>query len=372
MKKRAIVSVTSDLVTDQRVHRTCLTLVDCGYKVLLIGRKKRDSIPLSERPYSTHRMNLIFEKGIFFYAEYQLRLLFKLYFKRCDLLFSNDLDTLLPNYITSKLRRSKLIYDSHEYFTGVPELQDHPLKRKIWKLVERSVIPHLKLMITVNNSIAELYHREYGIEIKTVRNLPLKATLTIRVKTKEELRIPVNTSMLILQGAGINIHRGAEEAVESMQWVNNAVLYIIGGGDAISALKLMVQKLNLEQKVIFIAKLPFEELLQYTRCADIGLTLDKDTNLNYRYSLPNKLFDYIQAGVPVVASPLPEVKKIVQQYQIGECISSVTSQVIAAKLNELLTNTKQIRFYKLNALKARDELCWENECKRLEEAIRNI
>jgi glycosyltransferase involved in cell wall biosynthesis len=219
-------------------------------------------------------------------------------------------------------------------------------------------------MLTVNDSIAKLYHDEFGVEVKVMRNLPTKSTAAT-FKTKKELGLPDNEPIILLQGAGINIDRGAEEAVEAMQYVTKGVLLIIGDGDAILSLKERTQKLSLNEKVKFIGKLPLEELKQYTALADIGLTLDKDTNINYRYSLPNKLFDYIHAGVPVLATPLVEVKQIIDTYQVGECVDACNAKEIALKINSLLTNKDKLISYKQNTLKAKEELCWENEKKVL-------
>lgn len=371
MTKKAIVSVINDLVTDQRVHRTCLTLKECGYEVLLVGRKMRKSLPMPVRPYSTKRMPLLFETGIPFYAEYQLRLFFVLLFNRASLLFSNDLDTLLPNYIVSKLKRKPLIYDSHEYFTGVPELLAHPTKQRIWQRLEKMLIPKLRYMFTVNESIAGLYNSEFGVDVKVMRNLPLKKELPVKISRKD-LGLPEDKNILLLQGAGINIDRGVEEAIQAMQYIDNALLLIIGGGDAIAGLKTLATELRLNEKIRFISKLPFEELVQYTIQADIGLTLDKDTNINYRYSLPNKLFDYIHAGIPVLASPLIEIKKIIEQYKIGECIESHESTELARRIKGMLADKATLNSYKENTYKAKEILCWDNEKKILTETLKAL
>jgi len=136
---RIIISVVSDLVTDQRVHRTAATLYREGHEVVLVGRKKRESLAIN-REYNTVRFKLWWEKGPMFYAAYNLRLFFYLLFHRADVLVSNDLDTLLPTYIISNLQRSKLLYDTHEYFTEVPELVSRPQVQKIWKLILKELI----------------------------------------------------------------------------------------------------------------------------------------------------------------------------------------------------------------------------------------
>lgn len=366
MAKKAIVSVINDLSTDQRVHKVCTTLHSAGYDVTLVGRRQRKSMPLAPRAYATKRMFLLFEKGPLFYAEFQLRLFFYLLFHKADVLVSNDLDTLWPNYRIAKLKGTNLVYDSHELFCEVPELQSHPTKKNIWKSIERKIFPKLKYVFTVNNSIAEIYSEEYNVEVKVVRNIPpLSSQSGFKIVGKEDLKIPADKKIIVLQGAGINIDRGAEEAVEAMQYMNDAVLLIIGSGDVIGVLKQMTVDLRLQEKVIFTGKVPFEKLLQYTHLADLGLTLDKDTNINYRYSLPNKLFDYIHAGVPVLASGLVEIKNIINTWKVGDCIESHDPKHIAAKMSAILNNPELLQEWKKNCKIAAAKLNWEEEEKEL-------
>jgi len=362
----AIISVINDLVSDQRVHRTALTLKQSGYSVLLVGRKRRKSPTMLLREYQTYRMVLLFEKGPFFYAEFNLRLFFFLLTHKASLLISNDLDTLLPNFLIQKLRKTGLVYDAHEYFTGVPELAKRPFVQRIWKRIERKILPSIRYMVTVNDSIAALYHKEYNIVPLVVRNIPLtKKTESSYTPGRFDLELPDDKKIILLQGAGVNINRGAEEAVSAMQFTEGAILLIIGDGDVIPALKSMTLDLNLQDKVRFLPRQPLERLAAYTAMADIGITFDKDTNINYRYSLPNKLFDYIQAGLPVLASTLPEVKKIIDEYGCGAFIENHNPQHIAACFTQFMNDDQFLSECRTNALKASIKLNGETEQKPL-------
>jgi glycosyltransferase involved in cell wall biosynthesis len=368
--KRVFISVTSDLVTDQRVHRAAITLHKKGLDVTVIGRKKEDSAEVV-REYKTVRFKLFFEKGAFFYATFNLRLFFFLLFKRIDVLVANDLDTLLPKFLISKLKKAELFYDSHEYFTEVPELAGRPLVKNIWKAIERFIFPQLKHVYTVNESIAELYKKEYRQEISVIRNVPFTQT-DFRKKTRRELNLPDDKKIILFQGAGINIDRGAEEALTAMNYLPEYLLLFIGSGDIIEKLKTECIKLNLIDRVRFIPKRPMKELKAYTTLADIGLSLDKDTNINYRYSLPNKLFDYIHAGLPVLASNLVEVKKIVEGFNIGMCIDSHEPKVIAEKIKEMFADAIRFNQWKENLKSAAKELCWEKEEEKFLEIYRAV
>jgi len=282
-KKKVIVSVINDLVTDQRVEKTCLLLTEMGYNVLQVGRIKRDSLPMPKKPYLTKRMKLIFEKGPFFYAEYNIRLFLLLLFRKSSLLVSNDLDTLWPNYLIHKLKNIPIVYDSHELFTETPEVIHRKFVKSTWEKIEGKIFPKLKDVITVCDSIAEIFKKKYSVDVQVVRNIPPKRSIK-NPKTRQELNLPTDKKILILQGSGINIQRGAEELVDAMQYLSdNHLLLIIGGGDVIENLKNQATDLELNN-IKFLPKQQIEGLINFTRNADLGLTLDKDTNLNYRYS----------------------------------------------------------------------------------------
>ena len=369
-KKKIIISVTNDLSTDQRVKKVCGTLNSMNYDILLIGRKRPTSSEL-KRPYRTKRMKLIFNKGALFYAEFNIRLFILLVFSKVDIYHANDLDTLLANYLAAIIRRKPIVYDSHEYFTGVPEIQNKKLVKKVWQTIEQFIFPKLKHIITVNQSIAQLYKEEYNKDLRILRNVPNKIE-TFKLKSKSELKIAEDKDIIITQGTGININRGIEELIEAMQYLNNVCLIIIGDGDVIPQLKKRTLELKLENSIIFKGRMPYHEMMQYTQHAKLGITIDKDTNTNYKYSLPNKLFDFIHAGIPILASKIIEVEKIIKKYQIGLFINNHKPTHIANQIKYALDNKELMSEWKSNITLATKEINWEIEENTLKDLYNKI
>ena len=368
--QRIIISVTNDLVTDQRVKKVSKTLYDMGFEIVLIGRKLPNSLPIS-RNYNTIRFNLMFNHGFLFYAEYNLRLFFKLLILKKDILLANDLDTLLPNFIISKLFKKKLIYDSHELFTEVPELIFRPKVRNVWLKIEEFIFPKLKNVYTVNHKIAGIYSKKYNIPVNVIRNITPEIKSS-KVDPELSKKLKGNKKMLVLQGTGINIDRGAEEAVLMMRYLKNTVLYIIGSGDVFDKLKKITKANNLENKIIIKNKLPYDELLEYTKVADLGLSLDKGTNLNYEYSLPNKVFDYIQCQTPIFASNREVIANIINQNNIGYITKTHNPKELANEINSILNDEITINEWKTNLKKAANKYTWENESENLQKIFSNL
>jgi hypothetical protein len=220
MKKRIVCTVTNDLNYDQRMIRICTSLTNAGYEVTLVGRMSRGSgasrggrgsggsLPLADRPFRQHRLNMWFGRGKLFYLEYQLRLLFWLLGQRMDAVCAIDLDSILPCYFVSRLRRIPRVYDAHELFCEMQEVVTRPYIYKVWKAVERYTVPAFRQGYTVNEQIAAEFRKLYGVEYAVIRNVPLlDASSPSRSALAEQgaeglIRVILNREGLVIANTG--------------------------------------------------------------------------------------------------------------------------------------------------------------------------
>jgi glycosyltransferase involved in cell wall biosynthesis len=354
--KRVYISAINDLATDQRVGRIARFLSEQGFDVHCIGRRLKESPEIGNMPFKVRRYRMLFKGGPLFYSFFNFRLMTTLLFvRKPSLLISNDLDTLPANFLAGRVRRVPMIYDSHEMFTQVPELIHRPFVQSVWKWIERRIVPKLKYAVTVNYSIATIYRKLYGTPFKVVRNVPEKI-VTPPVKKEQS-----GNHIIIYQGA-LNVGRGLELMIRCMQYLENVRFVIVGRGDIEEKLKNMAAHENLGDRVEFLGRMMPEELKPVTGSADLGISLEEDIGLNYRYALPNKLFDYIQSQIPVLCSKLPEMSRIVESYGIGIATAEKDPEKLAGIIRYMLKERSGGAWRE--ALRtAALELCWENESK---------
>jgi glycosyltransferase involved in cell wall biosynthesis len=374
--KQVVLAVTNDLSTDQRVHKVATTLKNAGFMPLLVGRRLKTSQELDSRNYPTQRFRLLFKSGTLFYANYNLRLFFFLLAKKTEIIVSNDLDTLPASYFAYRIKRLfgnkklELVYDSHELFTEVPELNGRNFAKKTWLFFEKLILPKLKNAYTVCQSIAEIYYAKYGIKMKVVYNYPLCGRTTNQT-TKLKQELPDNQKIILYQGA-LNIGRGIEHVISIIDKIEGAIFVIAGKGDIEEQLKSLVKEKGLCDKVLFTGAIPLEQLPGLTQKADLGLVLQEDLSLSYHYVLPNRLFDFIKAQVPVLASDLPELRKIINKEKIGLLVKGFEQDVLVEKIKELLFNDDLAAEIKDNLNKNSKNYCWEKQEKKLIEIFKKI
>ncbi|MBD79580.1 MAG: group 1 glycosyl transferase [Crocinitomicaceae bacterium] len=352
--KRIILTVTTDLVFDQRMCRICTTLSDNGYDVVLIGRRKKSSPELTLESYTQKRLTCFFEKGPQFYIEYNIRLFIYLLFKRADIYCGIDLDAVLPPLWKSKLFGKPFVFDAHEYFTGMEEIVDRPQIQRIWKWIERRVFSKLKYGYTVSEGYVDLFKSEYNVELKVVRN----ATVL-----KDLLRSETRKTTILYQGA-VNVGRGLESLIMAMHKIE-AELIICGKGDVYEDLISLADKENLGHKVKFMGFVEPERLVQFTQNAGIGITLFDAKGRSNKYSMANRFFDYMHAGVPQLAMNYPEYKNFNARFEVAKLIDDLEPFTITSSINHLLKDDNYYSRLKENALKAREVFNWQNEAKTL-------
>ena len=377
MKKRLFFTVTNDLVFDQRMIRICGSLARAGYEVTLVGRSAHDSLPLSRYPFRQRRLKTWSRKGKAFYFEYNLRLFLFLLFQKMDGLCAIDLDTILPCYAVSRLRGIPRVYDAHELFCEMQEVVSRPPVYKIWKKIERWCVPHFPHGYTVNGLIAAELHRLYGVEYKVIRNMPpLETEPAVSPQPAANSRTafgdsPVFTGgdglprgrFLLYQGA-VNEGRCFETLIPAMKTVD-APLLICGDGNFMEQTRELVRQYGLEEKVIFKGMVRPEDLRRITPKAYIGVTLFDRKGISNYYSLANRWFDYMHAGVPQIAVGYPAYREINNSCPIAVLIDEPGIREISEALNQLLNNTQLYQTLLTNCRQARLRYNWQEEEQKL-------
>jgi glycosyltransferase involved in cell wall biosynthesis len=186
-------------------------------------------------------------------------------------------------------------------------------------------------------------------------------------KKEIDALIPTGKTLLLFQGAGINPERGVEELVLSTKYLDPTRyhLLIVGGGEIFNVIVALVKEHGLADRITIIPKVPFEVLRHITPKAQLGFTVDKPNNINHIYGLPNKIFDYLHAGVPVLSTRLIELEKIIDTYQVGTFLENNEPTHIAAKVEEIFRNPSLLETWRLNTQKVRREINWEKEQETL-------
>jgi glycosyltransferase involved in cell wall biosynthesis len=401
------------------------SLSKAGYEVWLVGRLMPNSQPYDNQYIKSHRFSLFFNNGKLFYVEYNIRLFFWLLVQRVDIIGGIDLDSILACYFSAKIRNIlrgpffsmtfgklskfperlpiKVVYDAHELFSETPEVVRRPSIRRVWLVVERFIVPKVDAAYTVSQSVADEFERRYRRRFGLIRNLPLRELKIKNSKFKNNetpqkliqtsidgviSNHPVNSTetsenssfiiqhsslkkTILYQGA-LNEGRGLEIAIEAMQFIDNAELWLIGEGDLSQELRAMSARLGLQNKVKFLGFIVPDELPFYTSKGDIGLQISEDKGMSYRYSLANKFLDYIQSELPQIFTQFPEYQRINEQYNIGISIEKTDLQLLLSALKRLLDDADYYQKIKENCRQAAVDLCWENEEKTLIDVYRNL
>ena len=350
------------------MQRICGSLAAAGYRVQLVGWQRPGSPPLAPQPYQQHRLRGWFQRGKLFYLEYNLRLLLYLLGQRAAAWCACDLDTALPVWLRARLGGQPFIYDARELFAEVPEVVARPAVQRIWRWVEGFVVPRARLAYTVGPALARVFEARYGRPFAVVRNVS-------RLRAAEPLP-PAPAAAppggyILYQGA-LNVGRGLEQLLDAMPHVQGR-LVICGEGDLSADLRTRAGRLGLLAagpdavgKVEFRGFVLPEALREVTRHAAVGIMLLENVGLSYYYSLANKFFDYVHAGIPQVLINFPEYRALNEQFDVAELVADLAPATLAAALNRLLRD-EPARYQHLaaNCRRAAPQLSWQHEERTL-------
>ncbi|MDD5583478.1 MAG: glycosyltransferase family 4 protein [Candidatus Omnitrophica bacterium] len=275
---------------------------------------------------------------------------------------SHDLDTLLAGYVCSRFHRAKLVYDSHEIATDRENLKAKPF----WRLLERLLIKKADRVIFTTYTRAKFTADKYRMPLPYVVSSFTDIPQEIRpIDLKGLLQIDHKYKIALYQG-GIQSGRGLEQLIEAVPFLRSDVMVVlVGSGKIKPLLEEKVKLLGLMQRVRFMGLVPLRDLLSYTMCADVGLQILHNTCFNHFSTDSNKLFEYLAAGVPVVASDFPEIRKVVQEFDAGVLIDPHVPENIARGINTIISNEARRKQMSANAKKASLKYNWENEKSKL-------
>lgn len=353
---RVIHCILNDLSYEQRAHKIALTL-SRQYEVLLVGIKTfRKRRPVPERPYPVRRLFVPAEGGVWFFLLANVQLFFYLLFLwRWDVVLVADLDGLPGCYWAARLRRKRVILDSRELYPALPSLHGRALKRWVWSRAEAWLYPRVRYHFTVSPPIAQYYQERYGIKAWLVYNLPLRQRGFARARLEDRL--------LFYQGV-LHPYRGLEEVILALRMVPGWRLWIAGDGRHRAYLETMVRQEGLRDRVLFLGLLPYEEALSYAREATLGVSGELPVTDNHRYALPNKVFDYLQVGLPILAGEAPLIRRLVEKLGAGYVVESWQPKVIAVALREIEKMEEAYQGWAARAREAARRLNWEaqEEC----------
>lgn len=369
--------VTNSLKKDPRVQREAETAYAAGFDVTVIGcdDSNYDEEFINSRPYNVwiYRLDMKYRASLKRDWMKLMRMWLPIYnlYKKClelkpDVIHANDFDTLPAAFFAAKRLKCAVVYDSHEIYSGQPQLVGRKIIKRAIEKIEGYMIKRVDEVLSVSNAAAEVLSDMYGIATPTViTNTSFKV---------ESAQLPEkNDGFEVVYQGIMSAHRGYEEFVQSASLVDENIRMIIRGfGPIEKKLRETVKANGLEDKVKFAEPVEVKELIPMAARSCVGVVLTVPVSDNFKYTVSNKIFEYVQARIPVILSDVPEHRYINDKYNIGIVVDEVTPEKIAEAINTLYRDKEKYEMFKKNVVAAAEQLCWENEGKRLVNAYNRV
>ena len=286
-----------------------------------------------------------------------------------DVIHCHDVNTLVTGWVAAKLAKACLVYDAHEISTS---REGYTGLRKVVGMIERLLMPRVDGAITTTDARAKFFARAYHVPRPIVlQNRPRQQQITPSNRIREELGLDRPWPIVLYQG-GVQQGRGLERLARLAKDIPDTYFVFIGGGRLDGVLRTIVQEAGVADRVCFIPTVALAELPAYTASADIGVQPIENTCFNHFTTDSNKLFEYVQAGLPVIASDLPEIRLIVQKYDLGLLIKPGDSAALAGAIGRLVGDRTLRLHYAERACKAASQLSWEAQEHELVDLYKKV
>lgn len=284
-----------------------------------------------------------------------------------DVIHAHDLQTLPAAAKLATRLGATLVYDSHELATHVSTRP--PLPMRLWmKWKERRSIPHAARVITVSSGIAEHLERRYGLAspVATIFNSP--PTITGR-STSSDVRADLGLSEsvpLALYVGALTANRGLEQTVDALGLLPEFHLACVGPRRADWEMDMHARAKagGFDHRIHFMDPVPIEELTGYLSTADVGVIAIQNISLSYWFTMPNKLFETVLAGVPVVVADLPHLRDFAREHAVGVVADEKDPASLAKAIREVMSRP-ELRPTGERLERLREEFGWEAQARRL-------
>lgn len=360
MKKIVHVSINS-CEHERRIFNEAVSARSANYAVEILGLRV-GGVPWRGR-YSgvpIRRLTLLFWKGgPIKFLTFNIKLLVRLLHYRFDILHAHDLWVLPAAALAARLRRRPLIYDAHEFYRGLNIFRTKKLSGRIWAFAEELFIGNVQCLICVNSYQAKLYSQLYPDlkRIRVLHNFPSEKDFVAAESMK---RFPERRNEVIFQGM-LKPGRGIFPLLNAIAKISEVQLTLVGYGELHGALDKEIRQKGLRDRVSLKGKRPLSEMLNYAANARAGAVLFEPQSENYRYASPNKFFEYVAAGTPVIASDIPTFREFLETFEVGILVDADNEKAVADAVMRLTGDTACWEKYHANCLRARLEWNWERQ-----------
>ena len=365
---------------DARVTKEARTLVEAGNQVVIFALKSKGTKTLEERDGFLIKRIKIYSRywlpkgGIFFaikYLEYVFQNVRTLWSERFDVYHAHDLETLPLAYILSTLNKKPFIYDSHELYIERENIKG--ILKRVWHRIEKILAPRPNKSIIVCDSLGEIYARRYRVpKPEIIKNCQYPNTQVRKDVLRNILSIPKKDKIIIYLGE-IASRRGVDVMIDAMNYLEGKDLVLIGQGDYRFFLREKVKTHQKSDKIFVLDPVPWETLADYTASADLGVFLGQNVCLNVYYILPNKLFEFLSAGLPVVVSDFPEMHRVVIENNVGLVVNEHDAIAAAEAINRILDDRSLYNKMSNNAKRVIiEKYNWQIEGQKLLQLYKNL